>query len=234
MLAALDRSLDRTRGVDDAEHKADAGRRDVVVSAPVMPAVMPRLVRLRVMIRSPLDEPGRRGTIDMRSFQVCTCGAAAAAATKQPTPQPTGTEVLLKVLAAGVCHSDLHIWPTAITNSAAASSMSLADRGMKLPLTMGHENVGEVVAVGPRRQGRQGRRRACWRIPGSAAANARSASAARRISADAAQASACSRNGGYADSSCWCRTRAICSTSAICRRSGPRRSPARASPPTAR
>ncbi len=26
-----------------------------------------------------------------------------------PTPKPTGTEVLLKVLAAGVCHSDLHL-----------------------------------------------------------------------------------------------------------------------------
>ncbi len=28
----------------------------------------------------------------------------------QPTPQPSGTQVLIKVKAAGVCHSDLHIW----------------------------------------------------------------------------------------------------------------------------
>ena len=26
------------------------------------------------------------------------------------TPEPTGTQVLLRVRAAGVCHSDLHIW----------------------------------------------------------------------------------------------------------------------------
>ena len=31
--------------------------------------------------------------------------------------------------------------------------MSLADRGMKLPVTLGHENVGEVVAVGPDAKG---------------------------------------------------------------------------------
>ena len=27
-----------------------------------------------------------------------------------PTPEPTGTEVLLAVTHCGVCHSDLHIW----------------------------------------------------------------------------------------------------------------------------
>ena len=31
--------------------------------------------------------------------------------------------------------------------------MSLADRGMKLPVTLGHENVGEVVAFGPDAKG---------------------------------------------------------------------------------
>ena len=29
---------------------------------------------------------------------------------EQPTPTPTGKEVLVEVRAAGVCHSDLHIW----------------------------------------------------------------------------------------------------------------------------
>ena len=43
----------------------------------------------------------------MRSFQVCGCGEPLQF-NEQPTPQPAGTEVLLKVLAAGVCHSDLH------------------------------------------------------------------------------------------------------------------------------
>ena len=38
----------------------------------------------------------------MRSFQVCQCGAPLQLA-EHPTPVPAGSEVLLKVLAAGVC-----------------------------------------------------------------------------------------------------------------------------------
>ncbi|WP_281172641.1 alcohol dehydrogenase catalytic domain-containing protein [Comamonas badia] len=30
--------------------------------------------------------------------------------TEHPTPEPKGHQVLMRVLAAGVCHSDLHIW----------------------------------------------------------------------------------------------------------------------------
>jgi D-arabinose 1-dehydrogenase-like Zn-dependent alcohol dehydrogenase len=80
-------------------------------------------------------------------FQVCTCGEPLKL-NEQPTPTPAGTEVLLKVLAAGVCHSDLHLndgW----FDLGGGKRMSLADRGMKLPVTLGHENVGEVVAAGP-------------------------------------------------------------------------------------
>jgi len=29
---------------------------------------------------------------------------------EKTTPEPQGTEVLLKVKAAGVCHTDLHLW----------------------------------------------------------------------------------------------------------------------------
>ena len=83
----------------------------------------------------------------MRMFQVCVCGQPLQL-NEQPTPEPKGTEVLLKVLAAGVCHSDLHLadgW----FDLGGGKRMSLADRGMKLPVTLGHENVGEVVAFGP-------------------------------------------------------------------------------------
>ena len=45
----------------------------------------------------------------MRSFKVCECGAPLTLI-EAPTPQPVGSQVLLKVLAAGVCHSDIHIW----------------------------------------------------------------------------------------------------------------------------
>src|ERR1041385_9009712 len=83
----------------------------------------------------------------MRSFQVCQCGAPLQM-NEAEAPKPTGTHVLLKMLAAGVCHSDLHIWD-GYYEIGGGKKMMLADRGIKLPLTMGHENVGEVVAVGP-------------------------------------------------------------------------------------
>ena len=54
----------------------------------------------------------------MRMFQVCVCGQPLQL-NEQPTPKPAGSEVLLKVLAAGVCHSDC-IWPTAGSIWAAA------------------------------------------------------------------------------------------------------------------
>src|SRR5512144_3248302 len=91
------------------------------------------------------SDAGRAKT--MRMFQVCVCGQPLQL-NEQPTPEPKGTEVLLKVLAAGVCHSDLHLadgW----FDLGGGKRMSLADRGMKLPVTLGHENVGEVVAFGP-------------------------------------------------------------------------------------
>ena len=87
----------------------------------------------------------------MRMFQVCVCGEPLQC-NEAPTPEPKGTEVLLKVLAAGVCHSDIHLadgW----FDLGGGKRMSLQDRGMKLPVTLGHENVGEVVAVGPDAKG---------------------------------------------------------------------------------
>lgn len=87
----------------------------------------------------------------MRSFQVCRCGEPMQLA-ETANPKPAGTEVLLKVLAAGVCHSDLHIWE-GFYDLGAGKTLNVLDRGVKLPLTMGHENVGEVVAVGPKARG---------------------------------------------------------------------------------
>ena len=89
--------------------------------------------------------------MNMRSFQVCECGAPLRM-TERETPKPEGTQVLLKMLAAGVCHSDLHIWD-GYYEIGGGKKLMLADRGIKLPLTMGHENVGEVVALGPDAKG---------------------------------------------------------------------------------
>ncbi len=67
---------------------------------------------------------------------------------EQPTPVPQGAEVLLQVKAAGVCHSDLHLQDGSY-DLGQGRILKLADRGISLPLTMGHEVVGEVVALGP-------------------------------------------------------------------------------------
>lgn len=89
----------------------------------------------------------------MKSMQVVEFGAPLAEASAElPTPQ--GTEVLLRMRAAGVCHTDLHLWHGGY-DLGHGRMMSLQERGVRLPLTMGHENVGEVVAWGPDVQGFQ-------------------------------------------------------------------------------
>ncbi len=67
---------------------------------------------------------------------------------QRDTPQPRGTEVLVRVKAAGLCHSDLHIWE-GYYDLGGGKKLSLADRGIKLPLTLSHEICGEIVAAGP-------------------------------------------------------------------------------------
>lgn len=54
-----------------------------------------------------------------------------------PTPEPGPGQVLLKVTAAGVCHSDDFVM-----------SMPAENFGFELPLTLGHEGAGTVAAVG--------------------------------------------------------------------------------------
>lgn len=73
-------------------------------------------------------------------------------AIERPTPRPQGKEVLLRMLAAGVCHSDLHIWDGEY-DLGSGRSLKMRDRGIKPPFTMGHEIVGEVVALGPEAEG---------------------------------------------------------------------------------
>jgi D-arabinose 1-dehydrogenase-like Zn-dependent alcohol dehydrogenase len=84
----------------------------------------------------------------MKSFQVAEFNAPLKEV-DQPTPQPVGTQVLIKVKAAGVCHSDLHIWEGGYDLGHGRKPLSLKDRGVSLPRTMGHETTGEVLAFGP-------------------------------------------------------------------------------------
>jgi D-arabinose 1-dehydrogenase-like Zn-dependent alcohol dehydrogenase len=84
----------------------------------------------------------------MKSFQVAEFNAPLKEV-DHPTPPPAGTQVLIKVKAAGVCHSDLHIWEGGYDLGHGRKPLSLKDRGVSLPRTMGHETVGEIVAFGP-------------------------------------------------------------------------------------
>src|SRR5712671_3458380 len=68
------------------------------------------------------------------------------------TPKPQGTEVLMRVTRAGVCHSDLHIWD-GYFDLGAGKRFYVKDRGCVPPFTMGHEPFGVVEALGPKAKG---------------------------------------------------------------------------------
>jgi D-arabinose 1-dehydrogenase-like Zn-dependent alcohol dehydrogenase len=65
-----------------------------------------------------------------------------------PALEPKGREVLVKITGAGVCHSDIHIWE-GLYDLGGGKKLELKDRGMTLPLTMGHEIAGAIVKAGP-------------------------------------------------------------------------------------
>jgi propanol-preferring alcohol dehydrogenase len=62
------------------------------------------------------------------------------------TPTPTGKQVLVKVKAVGVCHSDLHLWEGGYDTG--DGFMKVTDRGVKFPVIPGHEVVGTVAEIG--------------------------------------------------------------------------------------
>jgi alcohol dehydrogenase/propanol-preferring alcohol dehydrogenase len=64
-----------------------------------------------------------------------------------PTPEPTGTQVLVEVTHCGVCHSDLHNWD-GYYDLGGGKRITLKDRGISLPIVLGHEIVGKVVQFG--------------------------------------------------------------------------------------
>jgi len=71
---------------------------------------------------------------------------------EEPTPVPTGTEVLIEVTHCGVCHSDLHFWKGGY-NLGGGKMLKLADRGVTLPRAPGHEVAGRVAQLGPDAEG---------------------------------------------------------------------------------
>lgn len=79
----------------------------------------------------------------MISYQTATPGAPLVETTTD-TPIPGGTEVLLKMVACGVCHSDIHLHDGAF-ELGGGKQLEVGRQG----LVLGHEIFGEVVAFGP-------------------------------------------------------------------------------------
>ncbi|KXH34534.1 alcohol dehydrogenase [Colletotrichum simmondsii] len=67
---------------------------------------------------------------------------------RQPIPTPTASEVLLRVTHAGVCHSDLHT-AEGFYDAGGGKRFYVKDRGIQLPVALGHEILGEVTGLGP-------------------------------------------------------------------------------------
>ena len=68
------------------------------------------------------------------------------------TPKPQGSEVLMRVTRAGVCHSDLHIWE-GYFDLGGGKRFYVKERGCIPPFTLGHEPFGIVEALGSRARG---------------------------------------------------------------------------------
>lgn len=82
----------------------------------------------------------------MKSYQFTEYGEPLAAV-ELPTPRPAGSEVLVRIDACGLCHSDVHVWQGFFGMGGDRKLDVRAAR--ELPFTLGHEIAGEVVGVGP-------------------------------------------------------------------------------------
>lgn len=61
--------------------------------------------------------------------------------------EPNENQVIVNVKAVGVCHSDLHLWEGGY-DLGEGSFMKVTDRGVKYPVTPGHEIAGTIAKMG--------------------------------------------------------------------------------------
>lgn len=84
----------------------------------------------------------------MHAYAVLSNTAHAITDIELPTHEPVGTEVRLRVVRSGICHTDTHL-REGYYDLGSRGRLNLVDRGMTYPMVMGHEVVGVVEAVGP-------------------------------------------------------------------------------------
>ena len=82
----------------------------------------------------------------MKSYQIVDWGQPLQANTVEK-PKPSGNEVLVKVEAAGLCHSDIHL-RDGYFDLGGGKRLTAAQYGAKMPMTLGHEIAGTVVEMG--------------------------------------------------------------------------------------
>ncbi|RYX90195.1 MAG: alcohol dehydrogenase [Comamonadaceae bacterium] len=70
-------------------------------------------------------------------------------------PVPQCDEVLVRITAAGVCHSDVHI-RAGYFDLGGGKKLTAEQFGSKLPMTLGHEMAGTIAALGPEAEGQSG------------------------------------------------------------------------------
>ncbi|HKG31977.1 MAG TPA: alcohol dehydrogenase [Nitrososphaeraceae archaeon] len=68
------------------------------------------------------------------------------------TSKPIGSQVLIKVQSSGVCHSDIHLWEGGYQGPE-GTFLKTTDRGVKYPLTPGHEIAGVIDSLGEQAEG---------------------------------------------------------------------------------
>src|ERR1700677_505806 len=102
------------------------------------------------------------GANGMWSYKLTQFGARLSEVIESP-PAPKGAQVLLRVSACGVCHSDLHV-AEGYFDLCNGQKLGLAP-AVKLPRILGHEIAGVVEELGPEATGvKVGDRRAIYAL----------------------------------------------------------------------
>ena len=112
------------------------------------------------------------------------------------TPQPQGSEVVVRVGSCGVCHSDVHLHD-GYFDLGGDAKLDMT-RALQPPRTLGHEIAGTVVAVGPEATGVQlGERRVVY--PWIGCGSCSLCEAGQEHLCNSPRALGVHRDGGFAD-----------------------------------
>ena len=131
----------------------------------------------------------------MLSYQLREFGKPLAQVLRE-TPQPQGSEVLLRVTACGVCHSDVHLHD-GYFDLGGGNQLDMT-RTVQPPRTLGHEIAGSVVALGPEATGVSlGQRRVAY--PWIGCGHCATCDAGNEHLCNAARVLGIYRDGGFAD-----------------------------------